>query len=312
MSRPRRGSRVQRRPRTLPARRVTAGWARQPPVRALRRLLHAGVVRPLLAAELRLDIGGSEEIAAVEGPVVLVANHGSHLDTPVLLAALPAERRRRTGVAVTGDYFFDSGWRAVTSAVAFNTFAQTLPGDGPSRTPGALLEEGWSVLIFPEGSRSSDGFVGEFGDDAAGLAIEHRVPVVPVGIRGSFAAMPRGSSWPGPRRSRTVPGLGIGSLGLSSLDRRRERPRVSIRFGSPLWAEDASGAGAESVPDFTARIRSAVRQLIAEDVTTWWQSRRDPRPDDTAEPPPGSWRRVWEQNLPTEAGGRVKRPKIWR
>ena len=233
--------------------RIPTDWPRRLPVRMLRRALHAIAVRPLLHAEVQLDIGGLEEVVSLRGPVVLVANHASHLDTPLVLEALPGARRRRTGVAVTGDYFFDSGWRAGASAAAFNTFAQTVPGSGPSRTPGELLSAGWSVLIFPEGIRSSDGYVGTFAPDGAALAIEHGVPVLPVGIRGSFAAMPRGRAWP----SRQTGPAG------------RVRSRVSVRFGPAMTV-----TGDESAEAFTDRIRTAVRGLIAEDEGTWWQSQQ--------------------------------------
>lgn len=267
---------------------IPADWPRRTPVRLIRRLLHAAAVRPLLAAELQLDVGDRAEVAELTRPLILVANHASHLDTPVLLDALPARQRRRTGVAVTGDYFFDSGWRAAASAVAFNTFAQSVPGSGPSSTPADLLRAGWNVLIFPEGIRAGDGMVGDFGTDAAALAIEHGVDVLPVGIRGTYAAMPRGRAWPG----RPF---------------RQHRPRVSVRFGPVL-----SAAAGEDAAAFTARIQDAVRTLIAEDRTTWWQSRRYGAGDRADEPPAGSWRRIWEQSVTPQAGGRERRPRIWR
>ena len=55
-----------------------------------------------------------------------------------------------------------------------------------------MLADGWSLVIFPEGTRSKDGWMGTFRMGAAFLAHEHGVPVVPVAHRGTFAAMPRG------------------------------------------------------------------------------------------------------------------------
>jgi hypothetical protein len=204
---------------------------------------------------------------------------------------LPSAERRRTGVAVTADYWFESGWRAGASAIAFNTFAHTVPGPGPSRA-GDLLDAGSNVLVFGQGGRSADGYVGEFTPHAAALAIEHGVRVLPVGIRGSYAAMPRGQAWPG-NRDRS------GLFG-------RDRPRVSVRFGPAL-----SPRPEETVEELTGRVAAAVRQLIAEDVTTWWQSQRDPQAGSAEQPPAGSWRRTWEQSQPPQPGGTVRRSRIW-
>jgi 1-acyl-sn-glycerol-3-phosphate acyltransferase len=57
------------------------------------------------------------------------------------------------------------------------------------------LKQGRPVLIFPEGTRSIDGHVADFKKGAAILAYELGVPIVPVGIRGSFEAWPRGGSF---------------------------------------------------------------------------------------------------------------------
>ncbi|QDP96935.1 1-acyl-sn-glycerol-3-phosphate acyltransferase [Microlunatus elymi] len=290
--------------------RPAADWPRRLPIRLARRALHAIAIRPLLHAEVHLDVGGLEDAAALCGPAVIVANHASHLDTPLLLDALPARRRERTGVAVTTDDSFSSSWQAAATAIAFNTFAQVRSGQVPSgrnrtQTPAELLAAGWSVVIYPEGGRSTDGYLGTFELDAAALAIEHRVPVLPVGIRGSFAAMPRGHGWP----SRQAGPAG------------RTRTRISLRFGPAMTA-----AADESAEAFTERIRTVVAGLIAEDRGTWWQTQRvlKGQTADTAapgaaatqleqaEPPPGSWRRIWEQSQSPRAGGRRRRAKIWR
>lgn len=290
----RRGSLVSEVRELVPRRPAPAGllprdWARQPPARGVRRVLHIGVMRPLLAAQVQLDVGGLEELPA-SVPVLLVANHASHLDIPLLLESLPAAYRRRTGVAVIPGTALTSIWRTAASAAAFNTV--------PLRSDVCreMLRSGWNVLVFGEPSRSADGFVGTFTDDAAELAIELGVPVAPVGIRGSFAAMPRGRNrpvlgWPGGGRS--------GPAG-------RTRPRVSVRFGPALTA-----AVGESAADFTRRINRAVKELIAEDVNTWWQSLKKPDADAAATPPAGSWRRIWAQSQSAEPGGQARRPRIW-
>ncbi|MBO0812593.1 MAG: 1-acyl-sn-glycerol-3-phosphate acyltransferase, partial [Microlunatus sp.] len=165
---------------------IPRNWARQAPARGLRRVLLAGVTRPLLVSQVQTDVGGIEELPVSGGPVVLVANHASHLDTPLVLDSLPAACRRRTAVAVIPGSALTSTLRTVASAAALNTVPLH------SDVCRELLGQGWNVLVFGEPSRSADGFVGDFTTDAAELAIERGVRVVPIGIRGSFAAMPRG------------------------------------------------------------------------------------------------------------------------
>ena len=93
-------------------------------------------------------------------------------------------------------------------------------------TPGELLAEGWSLVVFPEGTRSPDGWVGRFRLGAAYLAAEHGVPVVPIAHRGTFAAMPRGQGWPGPGRRRLTIRFG------EPLRPARARARATSRRGS--------------------------------------------------------------------------------
>jgi 1-acyl-sn-glycerol-3-phosphate acyltransferase len=251
-------------------------------MRALREVVQVAGLAPLTHSQVRLHVHGLDRLQGFDAPALIVANHASHLDTAVLLTALPHARRRRTAVAAAADYFFDTWWRAGGSAIAFNTF----PIDrGGSRlaTPGELLADGWSVVVYPEGTRSPDGFPGRFKLGAAWLAVQHQVPVIPVGLRGTYAAMPRGSSWP-----------------------VRGRPRVSVRFGAPI----VPGPD-ETVRQLAPRISAAVTALVAEDVTSWWDSLH-PSTARAVVPPPGSWRRTWEQSEAPTEGHRAQRPTIWR
>ena len=98
------------------------GWARTAPVRALRECVQVVAVKNVMRKELSVEVYGLDELRALDGPALIVANHASHLDTAVLLSTLPAKRRRRTAVGVAGDYFFNSWFRSSASAIAFNTF----------------------------------------------------------------------------------------------------------------------------------------------------------------------------------------------
>ncbi|MBL7550943.1 1-acyl-sn-glycerol-3-phosphate acyltransferase [Frankia sp. AgB1.9] len=263
----------------IPGREFPTAWARGPVARATRAAFLGGIMDPLLHSQLTWRIEGAEVFADLGEPALIVANHASHLDATVLLCALPAAVRERTVVTAAADYFFESTWRGLSTALAFGTVPIDRSGGAPSTTPVDLLREGWNLVIFPEGTRSPDGARGRFKLGAAFLALNAGVPVVPVGLRGTFAAMPRGRSWP-------VAG----------------RPEVSVRFGRPL----RPGAG-DDVRGFTAKLVAEVDRLVAEGETSWWASL--PRPDGptvsarAARPAPGGgeparWRKVWAATEP--------------
>ena len=210
-------------------------WSRQRPAMAAREVAQKVALEPLFRSQVRTRVEGLDVLERIDGPVIFVANHASHLDTPLILLSLPDEWRRRTAVAAAADYFFDTWWRAVGSSLLFNTFPIDRRGGTMAATPGEVLADGWSLVIFPEGTRSTDGWMGKFRMGAAFLAKEHGVPVVPVAHRGTYAAMPRGQGWPSPRSPaaddplRRAAGRRAGRVGArvraADQGRRRRAPR---------------------------------------------------------------------------------------
>lgn len=260
-------------------------WARSRPARAARELILRGGLGPIVRRETTLRIEGLDVFDALDGPVVFVANHSSHIDTALLLTTLPVEWQRRVAVGAAADYFFDAWWRAVGSALAFSTFPIERGGVGLSETPTRLLDEGWSLVIYPEGTRSPDGWTRRFRLGAAYLAHAARVPVVPIAIVGSYAAMPRGRGWPKPGR-----------------------PEIHVRYGRPLTVADG-----EEPRAFGSRIAGAVSTLLDEDRTDWYAATR--RAAAGATPAPtgpevAPWRRVWESSA--SPASRRPRPRAWR
>lgn len=266
----------------------STAWSRTASATALRGVAQKGALEPLFRSQVRPHVEGLDVLGRVRGPVIFVANHASHLDTPLLLLSLPDEWRRRTAVAAAADYFFDTWWRAVGSALIFNTFPIERRGGSLAATPAEVLAEGWNLVVFPEGTRSPDGWLGRFRLGAARLAVESSVPVIPVAHRGTFAAMPRGQGWPSPGR-RTV----------------------TVRFGEPL-----TPASGETALGFAPRLRDAVAALLDEDATTWWDARRRVArgtTPDPAGPDVAQWRRVWTQAASPRVGGSVSRRSLsWR
>ena len=74
-------------------------WARSKPAGLARESFLRFVLSPIMDIYARRRATGRERLAGLKGPVILVANHGSHMDTPVILSALPRRLRKRTAVA---------------------------------------------------------------------------------------------------------------------------------------------------------------------------------------------------------------------
>jgi 1-acyl-sn-glycerol-3-phosphate acyltransferase len=191
-------------------------WTRAGPASLVREVLLTGVIRPLIALYAHRTVHGLQHLARLEGPVIFVANHCSHMDTPLILRALPWRWRRRTGVAAAADYFYERPALAQTVSLAFATVpVDRNGGDAVTSSLDRLLDDGWNLVLFAEGTRSRDGTVGRLQSGAAVLASEHGLPIVPVYVSGTHDTMPPGRSW-----MRRAPG--------------RRRQEVAIAFGPPI------------------------------------------------------------------------------
>jgi 1-acyl-sn-glycerol-3-phosphate acyltransferase len=223
-------------------------WARTAPAVAVRELLLGAVFRPLIALYARRTVRGTEHLEALEGPVLFVANHASHMDTPLLLRALPWRWRRRTAVAAAADYFYGSAVLAHTVSLAFNTVPVERNEAGASGASELerLLDRGWSLVIFAEGTRSRDGTVGRLRAGAAVLAAQRELPIVPVHVSGTHATMPVGRGW-----MRRAPGY-----------RRRD---VTVAFGPAI----RPGSG-----EHRAEVMERVRQFLASEGASTTSDKR--------------------------------------
>lgn len=137
-----------------------------------------------------------------KGPCLVVANHNSHLDAPILISLFPLLRRPRVHPVAAADYF-ESNWIRRMFAVLFlNSITierKARPGQDPLESVIQALRDGESLVFFPEGSRGEPGVVAPF---RAGVGhIVRAVPgllVVPVFLAGPERIWPRGQSIPVP------------------------------------------------------------------------------------------------------------------
>jgi 1-acyl-sn-glycerol-3-phosphate acyltransferase len=214
------------------------------------------VLGPLMDLYTRRRVAGREHLDGLTGPVIFVANHNSHMDTPVVLRALPGRRRRRTAVAAATDYFYDKRRNALSASLAFGTVPldrESGAGVGPGQTVhlDRHIRDGGSLLIYPEGTRSRDGRVGRLRSGAALLAAEHDLPIVPIYLSGTAEAMPRGHHWMVFKAGRPGP-----------------RHPIEIRFGHPI----APRAG-----EHPSEVMERVRLFLAECGA---ETERAPRTED--------------------------------
>jgi 1-acyl-sn-glycerol-3-phosphate acyltransferase len=205
----------------LPAMQLDLPWARTWVAGVARENFMRFVLNPIMDFYARRRATGREKIAALKGPVILVANHASHMDTPVILSALPRKLRKRTVVAAAADYFYRNRLVASLVSLIFNTTPIDRQGGGISKNGrhlDKLLDQGWNLLLYPEGTRSRSGVPGRVRRGAAVLATAHDLKIVPIRVTGTREAMPPGRLWP--KRLRAVP-----------VSRRH---RITVSFGEPI------------------------------------------------------------------------------
>jgi 1-acyl-sn-glycerol-3-phosphate acyltransferase len=165
-------------------------------------------LRAWLKCYHRLQIVGRENLPR-EGSFVLVANHASHLDALSILAALPLRKLHRVFPAAAKDFFFESLPRTAVAAVVVNALPfdrETNIRQSLSLCKQLLENPGNILLIFPEGTRSVTGQMGEFKAGVGLLLAGVGVPVVPCYLHGAFQAWPKNCKIPRPRQVRLAIG----------------------------------------------------------------------------------------------------------
>jgi 1-acyl-sn-glycerol-3-phosphate acyltransferase len=137
-----------------------------------------------------------------KGPCIVVANHNSHLDAPVLMTMFPISRIAHIHPVAAADYFGKTAWRRTIVMVGMNAMAiarAAAPGRDVLQPTIEALEAGETLIFFPEGSRGSPGVIGAF-KPGIGLIVKGvpGVLVVPVFLSGAERSLPRGRSFPLP------------------------------------------------------------------------------------------------------------------
>lgn len=221
-------------------------WLRSGRVLALRPMVWAGVGVLSLARHFSWSAHFECDLMRLNGPLIFAANHRSHVDTAAILDTMPPRICRKTVVAAALDVFgrdTRNGWRRRVSkdalqlitAAGFHAFA--FDRHGPPlrsvRTSTQLIRRGWNLLLYPEGTRSRAGQMGQFKAGVGVLARFTGRPVIPVHIEGGERVLPHGQFLPG-------------------------RGQVIVRYGEPMMIQCGEHHDA-----FALRLEEQVRLLGA-------------------------------------------------
>lgn len=195
-------------------------------------------ISALLISILRLLLGASarfESTPDLSGQRIYFANHTSHIDTLAIMAALPKEARLNTKPLAAADYWGKNRFLRYIATRGLNSVLinrQSKDGEDPLEPVRQVMEQGCSVIIFPEGTRSFQALPGEF---KSGLYRLHRAfpqaHLIPIYLDNLYRSMPKGKHVP-------LPII------------------CTIRIGDPLAVLEN-----EEIGDFLNRAREAVVRL---------------------------------------------------
>lgn len=152
-------------------------------------------------------------ISLPKEPFILIANHQSYLDAPLLASVIPLSFLKNTYFMATAKHF-PKGYRRFLADNTNTIVVDINQNLGKTLKETAYaLKKGKNMVIFPEGARTRDGELNEFKKSFAVLSKELGVPVVPFGIDGAYEALPFGSIFP---RSK----------------------KITVKFFDPIYPDD--------------------------------------------------------------------------
>ena len=206
------------------------------PITWIRPLVYHLFLLPLSRIMCSPRVYGLERLSRLSGPALLISNHVTDVDGPLILSALPFRWRLRVAIAMDGEllrkWSHNSKLKYALGAALFNVFS--LPRQSGFRKSfayaGEAVDCGWSIMIFPEGHETRDGEIQSFKAGIGLLASQLNVPVIPIRLDGLFELKQR-------RQFFVRPGT------------------VSVTFGDPV--QFSAGQTAEEITrELEARVRN--------------------------------------------------------
>ncbi|WP_225410093.1 AMP-binding protein [Stigmatella hybrida] len=207
--------------------------------------LAADLGRQLLTFGQQVLYGGVFDVKVTGRPFVpqnrnflVIANHVSHLDAGLIRTVLKEQGQKLVALAAR-DYFFDTPLKRAY----FENFTDLIPMDRHGslreslRLAGESLRLGYNLLIFPEGTRSPSGELLEFKPTLGYLALTYEVDVLPLYLRGTYEALPKGTLFPKSKKLEVHIGPALKHTDLRNLTQGMSRSE-SYRYATRL-AEDS-------------------------------------------------------------------------
>ncbi len=222
-------------------------WTRRAPARMVRRFSLATWILPAVRIFVRTQVRGLENLQDIDGPAIFAANHQSHLDTAAILDAMPNSWRHRVAPAMLKEFFaahfhpeqftvrerFTNSANYYLASLFFNAFPlpqREIGAREALRYIGGIVDQGDSLLIFPEGKRTDHGEIIGFQPGVGMIASRLGLPVVPIRLSGLDRILHH--TW-----------------------RRPKRGRAEVVFGPPMWLTGSDYA------QLAAQVEAAVRHL---------------------------------------------------
>ncbi len=208
------------------------GWGMRWWCRILRGFLQRAIIFPLVSLPYGLKVVGRENLEDITGPVLFASNHNLGMDNPLIIKAVPLKWRRRMAVAGAAHLWKNPVWWIMNPLLG-NAFP--LAGEGSVRPSlenmGKIMDNGWSVLIYPEGELTVGGPIKPFMNGTGLVAVEGGIPVVPLRLH-------------------------IHRLGTPTRFPVLRRGRVEVRLGEPLTFSPGT-----DYQEATLAIEDAVKSL---------------------------------------------------
>lgn len=201
-----------------------------------------GIYAVLFYTLFRVSIQGAEHVPD-EGGVLLVANHVSYLDPPLLGVATKKRPVHFMAKAELFDMFF---LRWALPRIRVFPVRRGAADRRAIRKAVELLKQGNIVGLFPEGTRSSTGELLQAQRGAGLIAIQAGVPIVPVGLIGTFQPVSFKNGWP-------------------------KINKLRVRFGQPIHIQDELSSGEDDTTENRRKLLERVNIRMMEEVATLLQ-----------------------------------------
>jgi len=202
------------------------------------------ILRRLAVVFNILEVRGRQHVP-LAGPLIVTANHTSYLDPIALGTALD----RPLSFMARRTLFINP----VFSWLIRSHFAFPVDREGDIRDAIRLfsrrLSQGMAVVMFPEGTRSATGKIGELKTGVGLIAVKNRSPVLPVYVWGTYQAWPRHRRFPRPHRIKVIIGKVIPPPPAGGdIDRKAEQKRIAdavrnqlLALETEAWADEDGG-----------------------------------------------------------------------